>query len=196
MCCQYLHACQEISQMEADLKIQTVAYNNVKSSLQILEHKLEWVAQSVVQWVQTKCHFINCCVKKVKRVSLQGEFVKPQYEWDCEERRPDSLRVPDHCSGSGDQVSDTVGMFVCVCTYSCNVLHVSNVFLKYVFGHRTNYSQWERTYESMSEFVVPRSSRWAVFIHFWPWDKPFHLIHVQVHWQSPEYLFSASKRSG
>lgn len=29
----------------------------------------------------------------------------------------------------------------------------------YVFGPRGSYLQWERTYESLSEFVVPRSSR-------------------------------------
>lgn len=48
-------------------------------------------------------------------MSLQREFAKPKSERHCEERRPDSVGVPHHCSGSGDQVSDTPGVFVCVC---------------------------------------------------------------------------------
>ncbi len=35
--------CQEVSQMETELKSRAAAYNSVKMGLQSLEHKLEWV---------------------------------------------------------------------------------------------------------------------------------------------------------
>lgn len=166
--------------MEADLKTQTVAYNNVKSSLQILEHKLEWVT-SVTKSVKAKSHFINYCVKRFKwnLCLYRGNLLNRSMS---EIVKKEDLIVSEYLTTVLVVVTKSVTQWecLCVCTYSCNVLHVWNVFLKYVFRHRANYSQWERTYESMSEFVVPRSSRWAVFIHFWPWDKPFHLIHVQV----------------
>uniref|UniRef100_A0A7N6AET0 V-type proton ATPase subunit C n=1 Tax=Anabas testudineus TaxID=64144 RepID=A0A7N6AET0_ANATE len=87
---------KEISQVEAELKTQTAAYNNVKSSLQILEHKLEGNLQN---------RSLNDIVKKEDLI---------------------------------------------VSEYLTTVLVVVT---------KANYLLWERTYESMSEFVVPRSSR-------------------------------------
>ncbi|XP_070699037.1 V-type proton ATPase subunit C 1-B [Pempheris klunzingeri] len=87
---------KEVSQMEAELKARAAAYNNVKSSLQSLEHKLEGSLQT--------CS-LNDIVRKEDLV---------------------------------------------VSEYLTTLL---------VLVSRGSYLQWERTYESLSEFVVPRSSR-------------------------------------
>ncbi|KAK2891494.1 V-type proton ATPase subunit C 1-B-like [Channa argus] len=87
---------KEISQLETELKTQTAAYNNAKSSLQILEHKLEGNLQT---------RSLNTFVKKEDLV-----------------------------------ISEYLTTLLVVVT-------------------QASYLQWEGTYESLSEFVVPRSSR-------------------------------------
>ncbi|KAK2826396.1 hypothetical protein Q5P01_020610 [Channa striata] len=87
---------KEISQMETELKTQTAAYNSAKSSLQILEHKLDGNLQT---------RSLNNIVKKEDLV-----------------------------------MSEYLTTLLVVVT-------------------QASFLQWEGTYESLSEFVVPRSSR-------------------------------------
>ncbi|XP_035467168.1 V-type proton ATPase subunit C 1-B isoform X4 [Scophthalmus maximus] len=92
----YLRVCQEVSQVETELKCRAAAYNSVKTSLQTLEHKLSGNLQT---------RSLNDIVRKEDLV-----------------------------------VSEYLTTLLVVVT-------------------RGSFLQWERTYESLSEFVVPRSSR-------------------------------------
>uniref|UniRef100_A0A3P9BTC7 V-type proton ATPase subunit C n=1 Tax=Maylandia zebra TaxID=106582 RepID=A0A3P9BTC7_9CICH len=87
---------KEVSQVEAELKSRSAAYNSVKASLQNLEHKLDGNLQT-------------CSLNDVVR---KEDLVVSEY---------------------------LTTLLVVVA--------------------RGSYSQWERSYESLSKFVVPRSSR-------------------------------------
>ncbi|XP_030299208.1 V-type proton ATPase subunit C 1-B isoform X2 [Sparus aurata] len=87
---------KEVSQIEMELKSRAAAYNNMKTSLQSLEHKRDGTLQT--------CSLINTVRKE--------DLVFSEY-----------------------------------------------LTTLLVLVTRASYLQWERTYESMSEFVVPRSSR-------------------------------------
>ncbi|XP_039459146.1 V-type proton ATPase subunit C 1-B-like isoform X2 [Oreochromis aureus] len=87
---------KEVSQVEAELKSRSAAYNSVKASLQNLEHKLDGNLQT-------------CSLNDVMR---KEDLVVSEY---------------------------LTTLLVVVA--------------------RGSYSQWERSYESLSKFVVPRSSR-------------------------------------
>ncbi|XP_063353829.1 V-type proton ATPase subunit C 1-B-like [Pelmatolapia mariae] len=87
---------KEVSQVEAELKSRSAAYNSVKASLQNLEHKLDGNLQT-------------CSLNDVVR---NEDLVVSEY---------------------------LTTLLVVVA--------------------RGSYSQWERSYESLSKFVVPRSSR-------------------------------------
>uniref|UniRef100_A0A3Q4GZH1 V-type proton ATPase subunit C n=1 Tax=Neolamprologus brichardi TaxID=32507 RepID=A0A3Q4GZH1_NEOBR len=87
---------KEVSQVEAELKSRSAAYNSVKASLQNLEHKLDGNLQT-------------CSLNDVVR---KEDLVVSEY---------------------------LTTLLVVVA--------------------RGSYSQWERSYESFSKFVVPRSSR-------------------------------------
>lgn len=67
-------------------------------------------------------------------------------------------------------VSRSVTHYVVCMTYSTHTYSwvcIYCVFLMFtcIFIHRRSYLQWERTYECLSDLVVPRSSRWVTPIH-------------------------------
>lgn len=108
---------------------------------------------------------------------FQWKFANSQSEWCFEERRPGCLWVSNNSVGGGEQVGMLTTFSVCIHPgIFCKCWTVSSCFIHL----REKYLQWEKSYESLSEFVVPRSSRW---------------VSAQVQQQALKLLLSASRRS-
>lgn len=162
--------CQEVSQVETELKTRAAVYNSVKISLQSLEHK-EWVTsisykEKKMLYIIVLYYYNNLClISGPFQTRGLNDIIRKEDLVDSEYLTTLLVLV----SRSVIHVHKQFKLLYLHFMVFCHVLFMCcsfclNVFL---FGHRGSYLQWERTYESLSEFVVPRSSRWAAFICSW-----------------------------
>lgn len=104
-----MNVCQDVSQMATELKSRAAAYNNVKTSLQSYEYKLQWVTLVTLRKITSRYQLWNV---ELKHLYFQWDFAHSQSDWHHKEGRPGGLRVPHHPPGISGQVRDTYSIYL------------------------------------------------------------------------------------
>lgn len=150
--------CQDVLQVAKEVKSRSAAYNSIKTSLQSLERKFEWVTAlnegSSISKVTSSHRHVCLSSRTLQNRSLTNVI------------RKEDLVVSEYLT--------TLLVFVPRCGTPLLLLHHhfgclflwKGWFFFFFCGItcRRSFSLWESTYECLSDLVVPRSSRWILFI--------------------------------
>ncbi|XP_062429016.1 V-type proton ATPase subunit C 2 isoform X1 [Rhea pennata] len=142
---------KQITQIETDLKTRAAAYNNIKGNLQSLEKKTIGSNHryslrpsqrfSLFSSVADALYLCQCCYVDF----LQGHTVPA-----CEAAAPTVL------NWRGNLLTRTLADIVHKDDF---VLNSEYLITLLVVVPKSSYMQWQKTYESLSDMVVPRSTK-------------------------------------